>query len=782
MPDNDKKLNIIVNLVNKTEAKFKRIDDDVKAVEKSIEHTTAAMRRIGTVATAAFTGLAFLTKKTVDESVDLGESINAVNVVFGESADIIKSFGETAANQVGLANSEFNQLAVSTGALLKNTGIPMDEVADKTIELTKRAADMASVYNTDVTSALTAINQALRGETEGIRRYAGEVTDAELQTFALAQGIDKAVTSMSQAEKRLLRVEKVMSDTSDTSGDFQNTIGSLANQSRILAATQVDLQAKIGKQLEPVVRRLQAVMFVTIDAVSKWVDKNPVLAGTLVKIGLVVSGLLATLLPLSFAIGSIVRLTKSAITPFILLSKAFKGLTTAATFSKAALIGLRGALISTGIGALVVGLGFAIAKFTELAERVGGFGNAFKIVFGKIKIIWNQFLLGFATGLDKVTSWIPGLKKVGEQTIAGLEMRLQESNDSYVSLQQEISNSMSKSEDSIADVIGAQADLTTASDESAAAQKKQAEKVEEYFSKVVDAIQEITSEIEDSLKDAQKTITDFEESLLDEQGSHEESAANLVADAMEKRKELRAELSKANKEKDSDEVASLQESIKEQEDIIKSYKNSTLQLDAEIAERRAFLNMNEFEQLQATHEKKVLLMKEEFAEELRLKVERITSLIDEKEQALSLFDEETQAKIKSEAAKTESVREQLSEQQVLLRSWATQAKKIYKEVQDAAAGVSQASEPLGPVQPSSSQNSRSFNLFNPTSRLFSPSDTSGSNQLFSPVSSGFRQANSTPATVVNNFSGNTFTDDRLAQDVTDRITQSLRRQTRMSIT
>jgi hypothetical protein len=38
----------------------------------------------------------------------------------------------------------------------------LDKVADSTIDLTKRAADLASVFNTDVDVAMSAINQALR--------------------------------------------------------------------------------------------------------------------------------------------------------------------------------------------------------------------------------------------------------------------------------------------------------------------------------------------------------------------------------------------------------------------------------------------------------------------------------------------------------------------------------------------------------------------------------------------------------------------------------------------
>lgn len=107
-------------------------------------------------------------------------------------------------------------MAVITGALFQNVGKSEEEVAQMTIELSKRAADMASVFNTDVNDAMSAINQALRGETEAIRRYAGDVTDATLQEYLMAEGINKKVTEMSEAEKRLLRMDVLMKQTSVT--------------------------------------------------------------------------------------------------------------------------------------------------------------------------------------------------------------------------------------------------------------------------------------------------------------------------------------------------------------------------------------------------------------------------------------------------------------------------------------------------------------------------------------------------------------------------------------
>src|SRR3990167_3504885 len=113
---------------------------------------------------------------------DLGESLNAVQVIFGKTSDKILEFGKISSKQAGLSQRAFNQLATPLGAMLKNAGFKLDQVADTTIDLTKRAADMASVFNTSVEDALGAVTAALRGETDPIERYGVSVNAAKTET------------------------------------------------------------------------------------------------------------------------------------------------------------------------------------------------------------------------------------------------------------------------------------------------------------------------------------------------------------------------------------------------------------------------------------------------------------------------------------------------------------------------------------------------------------------------------------------------------------------------
>lgn len=209
---------------------------------------------------------------SVSAASDLEESINAVNVTFGESADKILEFGENAAKSVGLAASEFNQLATPLGSILKNAGFQMDEVADKTIILTQRAADMASVFNTDVSEALGAIQAGLRGEQDPLERFGVGLSAAKVEARALADTGKDSAKALTDQEKQLARVNIILDQTNQTAGDFNETQDSLANQTKVLKAEFENLKATAGQQLIPVLSDLAGLLLEVSENAGKAKD------------------------------------------------------------------------------------------------------------------------------------------------------------------------------------------------------------------------------------------------------------------------------------------------------------------------------------------------------------------------------------------------------------------------------------------------------------------------------------------------------------------------------
>jgi hypothetical protein len=217
---------------------------------KGIGVSTTALK--AGVAGAAL-GVAAFVKGSIQASSDLTESINAVNVQFGEAAEGVLAIGENSAEAFGLSKAAFNQFAVRFSAFANTiageTGQSVVEVVE---EMTTRIADFASVHNLSLEEAATVAQSTLAGETEAFRRFGGDVSAAAVEQEAWSTGIAKAGEELTEQQKILARHQLFMEQTEKTAGDFANTSDGLANSTRILSARFEDFQAQIGNVFIPV--------------------------------------------------------------------------------------------------------------------------------------------------------------------------------------------------------------------------------------------------------------------------------------------------------------------------------------------------------------------------------------------------------------------------------------------------------------------------------------------------------------------------------------------------
>lgn len=230
----------------------------VGRLDTTIGNLRASLSRAALAAVAFFgvRGVLNQAQAARDAFIALGESVNAVEVVFGDASDTIFSFSDRVAQSAGLARSEFQQMSTVLGAALQNAGLSADEAAKKTITLTQRAADLASVFNTDVSDALGAIQAALRGESDPIERFGVTLSAATVDAEAAALGFSKVAGEFDATAKNAARLALIMEQTDIVANDFVNTSDSLANRQRILAAETENARAELGEGLLPVFESL----------------------------------------------------------------------------------------------------------------------------------------------------------------------------------------------------------------------------------------------------------------------------------------------------------------------------------------------------------------------------------------------------------------------------------------------------------------------------------------------------------------------------------------------
>lgn len=207
-------------------------------------------------------------KKAIEVASDLTEVQNVVDVTFGSMANQVNEFASSATKEFGLSELSAKKFTSTMGAMLKSSGLTGQAVTDMSIEMAKLTADMASFYNLDAETAFQKIRSGISGETEPLKQLGINMSVANMEAYALSQGINTAWREMTQAEQTMLRYNYLLSVTGDAQGDFSRNTGTWANQVKLLKEQWQEFMGLMGealiKILLPAVKFLNRVLDVLI--------------------------------------------------------------------------------------------------------------------------------------------------------------------------------------------------------------------------------------------------------------------------------------------------------------------------------------------------------------------------------------------------------------------------------------------------------------------------------------------------------------------------------------
>lgn len=229
-------------------------------------------------------------RDSINIASDLVEVQNVVDTVFGDMTSKVEAYADKSIEQFGMSELAFKQYASRFQAMGAAMGIDSgligdansflskstngyvelsNSMADVSLNLTKLAADMASFYNVEQSAVAEDLAAIFTGETRPLRTYGLDLTQATLSEWAMKQGLDANIQSMSQAEKTMLRYQYVLANTTAAQGDFIRTQDTWANQIRILQEQLKKWASVIGTgfiaAFKPFLQNLNVVMGKVID-------------------------------------------------------------------------------------------------------------------------------------------------------------------------------------------------------------------------------------------------------------------------------------------------------------------------------------------------------------------------------------------------------------------------------------------------------------------------------------------------------------------------------------
>lgn len=249
----------------------------------------------------------------VDLASQLTEVQNVVDTTFGDMASKVDDFTKTSIQDFGMSELTVKQIASRFQALGTSIGISSEQVAngtavankalmsqnntlykttdsmaDMSLNLTRLAGDMASFYDVDQADVAKSLQSIFSGTIAPLRRYGLDLTQATLSEWAMKNGLDANIKSMTQAEKVLLRYNYVMANTQAAQGDFAKTANTWANSVRVLKQEFQAWGSIIGSviinALKPFVQALSKVMLKVISFTKTVADALGAIFGWTIEI------------------------------------------------------------------------------------------------------------------------------------------------------------------------------------------------------------------------------------------------------------------------------------------------------------------------------------------------------------------------------------------------------------------------------------------------------------------------------------------------------------------
>lgn len=354
------------------------------ALDQLEDHTNKSTDAFSRLAKAI--GLVMIARKAldtiktgIDYASDLAEVQNVVDVTFGSATEAINSWSKECLAAYGMNEVSAKRYAGTIGAMLKSSGLAGDAIIDMSKDMVGLAGDMASFYNLDLETAFEKIRSGISGETEPLKQLGINMSVANLEAYALSQGIKTSYNEMSQAEQVMLRYNYLMSTTADAQGDFARTQDSYANQTRLLSESWLEFTGVMAEQLLPVLTTIVSWLNNIVAFLTENADMvSAVLVGLATTVGI---------LAVAWVVHAAAQWLAVAANQALIVS-----------------------LLSNPILWIALIIGVLVAAMYRWIQSIGGVKNAWEICKLALIVGWNAVKLAFFTGVYWVIDLVDKLK------------------------------------------------------------------------------------------------------------------------------------------------------------------------------------------------------------------------------------------------------------------------------------------------------------------------------------------------------------------------------------
>lgn len=281
--------------MNKVSSGFSAFPSRIQRLITSTEQYNGTVRRATTSTNAwnsALKAISFaaiyraaakLQGIAIAKSSQYMEDLNLFTVSMGKYAEEAYNYAQKVSDVMGIDPAEWMRNQGVFNTIITGFGVAGDKAAFMSKNLTQLGYDLASFYNIDFESAMQKVQSGISGELEPLRRLGYDLSVARLEQERLNLGIDKSVSSMTQAEKSQLRYYAMMTQVTQVQGDMARTLENPANMLRVLRAELEQAARAVGNIFIPILTKVLPIAIAVASALQEIIAAIAALFGVTVK-------------------------------------------------------------------------------------------------------------------------------------------------------------------------------------------------------------------------------------------------------------------------------------------------------------------------------------------------------------------------------------------------------------------------------------------------------------------------------------------------------------------
>lgn len=183
---------------------------------------------------------------------DYEQALGKLDTVFQGNTKEIEEWTKGAMDNFGLSKLSATEMVADFGAMFDTFGFNMKETTKMSMDMAERVRDLGAFYNLTTQETVDALNAIFTGQVQPLKKFGLALTQAQLQEHALAKGINKKVSEMTEAEKVQLRYSFVMEKTSKAVGQFKKEHDTASTQLETFKELMKEIGTTFGETIIPI--------------------------------------------------------------------------------------------------------------------------------------------------------------------------------------------------------------------------------------------------------------------------------------------------------------------------------------------------------------------------------------------------------------------------------------------------------------------------------------------------------------------------------------------------